>query len=184
MPKGTILAAANSIPTDLSKSEIDIYASTNGGVAWLFISSVATGAVAKPMNGWVDACLGVIANASDINLFLAPKCGIAWSSTTDDVHNTSNYAARLGISAIAKLPNGTIVLSAGNNGKVFINRKPGDVGAWIEYATPQPAVYSGGLALLSSDDAALVIIGAGALPPSSTNQVSVSVVDLKALIGA
>ncbi|KAM0809209.1 putative Family 93 glycoside hydrolase [Seiridium cardinale] len=160
MPKGTILAAANSIPTELSKSKIDIYASTNGGVAWLFISSVATGAVAKPMNGW------------------------AWSSTTDDVHNTSNYAARLGISAIAKLPNGTIVLSAGNNGKVFINRKPGDVGAWIEYATPQPAVYSGGLALLSSDDAALVIIGAGALPLSSTNQVSVSVVDLKALIGA
>ncbi|KAK6084881.1 bnr asp-box repeat domain protein [Seiridium cupressi] len=49
--RGTILAAANSIPTDLSKSKVDIYASTNGGVAWSFVSSAGTGGVSKPTNG-------------------------------------------------------------------------------------------------------------------------------------
>jgi hypothetical protein len=49
--KGTILAAGNSIPTDLSKTKIDIYASTNGGAKWTFVSSVAHGGEARPTNG-------------------------------------------------------------------------------------------------------------------------------------
>lgn len=50
-PKGTILCAGNSIPTDLSKTKIDIYASVDEGESWSFVSSVASGGVAKPENG-------------------------------------------------------------------------------------------------------------------------------------
>lgn len=80
--------------------------------------------------------------------------------------------------------NGTIVLSSGSGSQIFTNRQLGDPSAWVEYATPQPGAYSRGLALLASDDTGLVIIGAGGLPPSSTNYVSVSVVDLTELLGA
>ena len=43
LPKGTILCAGNSIPTDLSKTKIDIYASKDSGLTWSFVSSVASG---------------------------------------------------------------------------------------------------------------------------------------------
>ena len=49
--KGTILAAGNSIPTDLSQTKIDVYASTDGGATWTFVSSVASGGEARPNNG-------------------------------------------------------------------------------------------------------------------------------------
>lgn len=50
-PAGTLLLAGNSIPTDLSKTKIDVYASTDGGVNWSFVSSVASGGEARPNNG-------------------------------------------------------------------------------------------------------------------------------------
>ena len=81
-------------------------------------------------------------------------------------------------------PNGTIVASCGTNSKIFVNRKLGAADAWEEFNVPQPTAYSRGLLSLHGDGSQLLIIGGGALPPSSTNEVSVSVVDLKALIGA
>lgn len=48
---GTILCAGNSIPTDLSQTRIDVYASTDKGHTWKFVSHVAAGGVAKPNNG-------------------------------------------------------------------------------------------------------------------------------------
>ncbi|KAK8097231.1 hypothetical protein PG999_013175 [Apiospora kogelbergensis] len=69
--------------------------------------------------------------------------------------------------------NDTIVLSAGSGSQIFVNRKLGDPASWVEYATPQPGAYSRGLALLGKDDPdALLLIGAGGLPPSTTNRVS------------
>lgn len=50
-PKGTILCTGNSIPTDLSKTKIDVYASTDGGKTWKFASSIASGGEARPNNG-------------------------------------------------------------------------------------------------------------------------------------
>lgn len=81
--------------------------------------------------------------------------------------------------------NDTIVLSAGSGSQLFVNRKLGDPAAWVEYATPQPGAYSRGLALLGPDQPdALLLVGAGGLPPSTTNRVSVSVVDLRAMLGS
>ncbi|KFY82926.1 hypothetical protein V500_10253 [Pseudogymnoascus sp. VKM F-4518 (FW-2643)] len=49
--KGTVLCAGNSLPTDLSKTKIDIYASRDDGKTWSFVSSVASGGRGIPNNG-------------------------------------------------------------------------------------------------------------------------------------
>lgn len=49
--KGTVLLAGNSIPTDLSLTQIDLYASRDSGLTWEFVSHVAAGGEAIPNNG-------------------------------------------------------------------------------------------------------------------------------------
>lgn len=48
---GTVLLAGNSIPTDLSQTRIDVYASRDAGATWEFVSHVAEGGEALPNNG-------------------------------------------------------------------------------------------------------------------------------------
>ncbi|KAI1084307.1 glycoside hydrolase family 93 protein [Whalleya microplaca] len=48
---GTVLLAGSSIPTDLSSTQLDLYASTDSGVTWEFLSHVAAGGKALPNNG-------------------------------------------------------------------------------------------------------------------------------------
>ncbi|KAJ8076107.1 hypothetical protein PM082_022092 [Marasmius tenuissimus] len=48
---GTLLAAGNSIPADLSQTRIEVYASTDKGRSWRFVSHVASGGRAIPNNG-------------------------------------------------------------------------------------------------------------------------------------
>ena len=50
-PAGTVLAAGNSIPTDLSETQIDLYASRDFGFTWEFVSHIAHGGEALPDNG-------------------------------------------------------------------------------------------------------------------------------------
>jgi hypothetical protein len=50
-PAGTILIAGNSIPSDLSKTLIVIYASKDGGHTWSYVSSVAAGGAANTTDG-------------------------------------------------------------------------------------------------------------------------------------
>ncbi|KAH8589233.1 family 93 glycoside hydrolase [Bisporella sp. PMI_857] len=258
-PAGTILAAGNSIPTDLSKTKIDVYASTDNGFSWSFVSSVASGGKAVPNNGETPVWepLLMVYNSQLICYYADqrdPSYGqklshqtttdlLTWSSVVDDVHDVNNYAARPGMPAITKLPNnnyifayevcgtdgcrihyrlasdplnvlsatsytlvstagstltsspyvvwsstgrnssGTIVISGGSSSKIFTNQNLGDPKSWVEYSTPQPNAYSRSLALSKGGDNFLVIIGGGWLPPSSTNQVSVSVIDLKSTLG-
>lgn len=51
LPAGTVLCAGNSIPHDLSRTKIDVYASFDRGRTWRFLSSVAHGGRAIPDNG-------------------------------------------------------------------------------------------------------------------------------------
>ncbi|KAI3332930.1 glycoside hydrolase family 93 protein [Ustulina deusta] len=257
-PAGTLLVAGNSIPTDLSKTKIDIYASKDDGVTWSFVSSVASGGVAQPVNGetpvW-EPLLMVYNNQlvcyysdqrdSKYGQKLAHQTTAdlkTWSSIVDDVHDASSYAARPGMPAITKLPNddyifayeacgtdgcrvhyrltsnpldvlsapsytmkstagstttsspfvvwssvggtnGTIVLSGGSASNIFVNQRLGDPDSWVEYTTPQPNAYARSMVLFQNDDSRMLIIGAGHLPPSSTNYVSVSVIDLQDTMG-
>lgn len=48
---GTILLAGSSIPQDLSKTQLELYASTDCGHSFNFVSHVAAGGVALPNNG-------------------------------------------------------------------------------------------------------------------------------------
>lgn len=75
--------------------------------------------------------------------------------------------------------NGTIILSGGSASNIFVNQKLGDPNSWVEHTTPQPNAYARSMVLFQNDDSKMLIIGAGRLPPSSTNYVSVSVIDLK-----
>jgi len=49
--KGTVLLAGNSIPEDLSKTQLDLYASKDEGLTWSFVSHIASGGEAEPING-------------------------------------------------------------------------------------------------------------------------------------
>lgn len=49
--KGALLLAGSSIPTDLSSTQIDLYASRDLGKTWKFLSHIAGGGRAVPDNG-------------------------------------------------------------------------------------------------------------------------------------
>lgn len=50
-PAGTVLLAGSAITTDLSQISLDLYASTDSGSTWEFVSTIATGSDALPENG-------------------------------------------------------------------------------------------------------------------------------------
>jgi hypothetical protein len=78
-------------------------------------------------------------------------------------------------------PNGSIIVSGGNSDAIFVNKNLGDQNSWVEYKTPQPRAYTRALMVFKEDPYYLAIMGAGWLPPSSTNQVSLSVINLRTL---
>ncbi|KAF5024469.1 hypothetical protein F66182_3409 [Fusarium sp. NRRL 66182] len=252
-PKGTLLLTGNSIPTDLSKTKIDVYASTDGGKTWAFASTIASGGEARPNNGltpvwepfmmvYQDKLVCYYADQRD------PKYGQklvhqtstdlrSWSAVVNDVVDNNNYSARPGMPQIKLLPNnqyiytyevcgtagcrvhyrltsnplnviasrgiplvtdrgtrpvssptiawtkvggpnGSIIVSGGSQSQIFVNKNLGAENAWIEFPTPQPNAYSRSLMTFKENDNFLLIIGGGRLPPSSTNSVSLSVIDL------
>ncbi len=74
--------------------------------------------------------------------------------------------------------NGTIVVSSGSQSNIFVNHNLGAAEDWFEQGTPQPSAYSRSLLVFRENENMIAIIGAGHLPPSSTNEVSLSVVKL------
>ncbi|KAH8595251.1 glycoside hydrolase family 93 protein [Bisporella sp. PMI_857] len=255
---GTILLATNSIPTDLSLTKIDVYASTDNGYTWKFVSHVASGGAAIPNNGipaiWEPFLLyhngKIILYFSDQRdplygqklLHTTSKDLKTWDPTVDDVHYPT-YTDRPGMTTVTRLPNGkflmtyeygggphsgtnyafpvfyrinsnpedflnspglpliptggkqpegspyvtwspiggvngTIIVSCGTRSEIFVNQALGDVNAWKTVATPEGVSYTRHLRVLNSNPNHLLIMGAGKLPPSTTNRVTVSVIDI------
>ncbi|CAO1626761.1 unnamed protein product [Sympodiomycopsis kandeliae] len=120
-PKGSILLAGNSIPSDLSKTKLDLYVSTDKGVNWKFLSSFASGGKALPNNGetpvWEPFLLlhkkQLVVYYSDQR---DPKYGQKivhqvtsdmkkWGPVVDDVADKKSYDARPGMPIISPIGN-------------------------------------------------------------------------------
>jgi hypothetical protein len=254
---GTVLLSGSSIPKDLSKTQIELYASTDKGVTWKFVSHIAAGGEALPNNGLTPVW--------EPFLMLHKKTLICYYSDQRDnathgqkmVHQTTTnlktwgpviddvayptYTDRPGMPTVIQLPNkkflmtyeygggpdfstykfpvyfktasdpeafgaatgrvikstdgtipegspyvvwspvggknGTIIVSCGTMTEVFINRNLGE-GAWTKVATPEAVHYTRHLRVLNNDASKLLIMGGGKLPPSTTNRVQLSIVDI------
>jgi hypothetical protein len=121
MPAGTILAAGNSIPDDLSQTQLDLYASRDQGKTWSFESHIAAGGKAIPNNGetpvWepflLDTGGNLIAYYSDQRdplhgqklVHQVSTDGIHWAAPVDDVA-VADYDARPGMPVVARMGNG------------------------------------------------------------------------------
>lgn len=78
--------------------------------------------------------------------------------------------------------NGTLVVSAGSSTSVFVNSALGQ-GEWTEVATTELASYTRSLRILQGAQGRFLLInGAGRLPPSTTNKVTDTVLDLKTVL--
>jgi hypothetical protein len=76
---------------------------------------------------------------------------------------------------------GTIILSA-YQGEIWTNKQLGNPSAWRVYSVPQPSAYTRSLLIFKDQPNMMLLMGAGQLPPSTTNRVSLSVVDLNQII--
>ena len=125
-PAGTILLAGNSIPTDLSKTQIDLYASCDKGVTWKFVSHIASGGRAIPDNGetpvWEPF---IIMYKGQIVVYYSDQRDSAhcqklvhqvssdlktWEAPVDDV-TYANDTARPGMPTVTHLPDGNYMMT-------------------------------------------------------------------------
>lgn len=125
-PAGTVLLATNSIPTDLSETKIDVYASLDKGYTWHFVSHVAAGGAAIPNNGipaiWEPFLLyykgQIVLYYSDQRdpLYGQKLCHqtsrdlLSWDELVNDVAY-STYTDRPGMTTITLLPNGNHLMT-------------------------------------------------------------------------
>jgi hypothetical protein len=131
LPANSILLAGNSIPTNLSNTQIDLYSSIDNGYTWKFISHIAAGGAAIPDNGipavWEPFLL---LHQSELICFYSdqrdPRYGqklvhqmtsdlVSWSNPVNDV-TYPNYTARPGMAVVAKLPTQQWILTYENGG--------------------------------------------------------------------
>lgn len=137
LPKGAVLCAGNSIPDDLSQTKIDLYASTDRGLTWRFVSSIARGGRAIPNNGetpvWEPFLL---LHQDQLSCFYSdqrdPDYGqklvhqtsrdlVHWDPPVDDAVGT-DYAQRPGMTTIAALPGDRWIMTyegGGDSGSNF-----------------------------------------------------------------
>lgn len=74
--------------------------------------------------------------------------------------------------------NGTIIVSCGSLTPVFTNQDLGAEGSWKTVPVPEGVSYTRHLRVFKENPNHLFIMGAGHLPPSTTNKVTVSLIDL------
>lgn len=123
---GTVLLAGNSIPTNLSNTQIDVYASTDAGYTWEFVSHVAAGGEALPNNGvtpvWEPF---IMMYEGQLVLYYSDQRDtdhgqklvhqtttdlLTWADPVDDVAY-DEYTDRPGMTTIAQLPTGDYIMT-------------------------------------------------------------------------
>ncbi|KAL1582806.1 hypothetical protein WHR41_08316 [Cladosporium halotolerans] len=125
-PAGTVLLAGSSIPTDLSLTQIDLYASTDAGKSWAFVSHIASGGEARPTNGLTPVWEPFLLEYSGkLICFYSdqrdPRYGQkmvhqtttdlkSWGPVVDDVRYPT-YTDRPGMPTVQQLPNGKYIMA-------------------------------------------------------------------------
>ncbi|KAF2439900.1 glycoside hydrolase family 93 protein [Karstenula rhodostoma CBS 690.94] len=125
-PAGTVLVSGSSIPTDLSKTQIELYASRDSGKTWKFVSHIAAGGVALPNNGETPVWEPFLYKHKNTLICYYsdqrdPKYGQKmvhqttkdlkkWGPVIDDV-TYPTYTDRPGMPTVAKLPNGQFIMT-------------------------------------------------------------------------
>ncbi|KAI9694277.1 MAG: hypothetical protein M1820_009080 [Bogoriella megaspora] len=123
---GTILLAGNSIPTNLSNTQIDLYASTDKGYTWSFVSHIAAGGEALPNNGLTPVWEPFIMTYNNqLVIYYSDQRDPAhgqklvhqtstdlhtWTDPVDDVAY-SNYTFRPGMTTVAEMPFGQYIMT-------------------------------------------------------------------------
>ena len=119
----------NSIPSDYSKTKIDIYKSTDHGKTWSFVSSIASGGEAKSENGhtpvWEPFLM--VANNKLIVYYSDQRDpnygqkivhqtstdGVNWGTVVNDV-TSPLYIDRPGMPVVAQMGNGNYIMTYEN----------------------------------------------------------------------
>ncbi|ROW02528.1 hypothetical protein VMCG_06138 [Cytospora schulzeri] len=123
---GTVLLAGNSIPSDLSSTQIDVYASTDAGYTWEFVSHVAAGGEAEPDNGVTPVWEPFLMIYEDqLVIYYSDQRDAAhgqklvhqtttdlltWTDPVDDVAY-DEYTDRPGMTTVAQLPTGDYIMT-------------------------------------------------------------------------
>ena len=166
-PAGTILCAGNSIPQTISSTQLDLYASTDGGKTWTFTSHIAAGngapTGAANANVW-EPFLTTHNNSLVIffsdqrdpahNQKIVHKTspdGITWSPPTDDIVYPATNAAP-GMATIAQLPNDQYIMTYeyGGDPDFAVYYRIGPDPTDLASVPDTPLVSSDGIALKSS----------------------------------
>ncbi|MFF8970296.1 RICIN domain-containing protein [Streptomyces sp. NPDC014995] len=125
-PAGTILAAGDSVPADRGGSKIDLYASTDRGQTWSFVTNIATGGRAISSNGYTpvwepfflvsgDRLIVYYSDQRDTDhgqkiVHQVSTDVRTWGTVVDDVVMPT-YADRPGMPVVTRLPNGNHVMT-------------------------------------------------------------------------
>ncbi|MGW1563904.1 RICIN domain-containing protein [Streptomyces sp. NPDC002144] len=125
-PAGTLLIAGDSVPGDRSATKIDMYASTDHGLTWTFVSNIATGGRAISSNGYTpvwepfflmngNRLVVYYSDQRDTNhgqklVHQVSTDGVNWGPVVDDVAMPT-YSDRPGMATVAQLPNGKYVMT-------------------------------------------------------------------------
>ena len=126
LPVGTILLAGSSQYFNPFQQQIELYASSNGGSAWRYLSTVETRAAGGPGGIW-EPCVQMAGNgalvvyysdermkAQHYNQLLAHRSsadgGLTWSAEVYDVA-VPDDTNRPGMAIVKKLPNGQYIMS-------------------------------------------------------------------------
>lgn len=124
---GTVLLAGSAIPTDLSQTQIDLYASTDSGATWEFVSHIAAGGEARPNNGLTPVWEPFLMQYKDtlICYYSDQRANETygqkmvhqtttdlktWGDVIDDV-TYPTYTDRPGMPTVVQLPNGKFIMT-------------------------------------------------------------------------
>lgn len=120
-PSGTILAAGVAVPADLGQAFIELYASTDNGASWFFVSHIAWGAGPETVTNGNDAIWEpfLLQDGNTIVVYYSDQRDPAhaqklvhvtstdlrnWSNPVNDV-TYSDFGARPGMAVVAKIGN-------------------------------------------------------------------------------